>query len=395
MKPRTELTAREVDELITSLAQRLGDTTVPSLPQVAIKIIGLVGNPDSTIKQFAEVISGDQALTGRLLRMANSAAFAQRKSVTSIERAMVLLGLERLKALALGFHLSKAAAGDDAATGFRSMWTQSLYRGCLAMNVAEKIKKSVSGEAFVVGFMSDAGVPTMPALVGEDYPGDPAIASHPTKLHAHERGTYQCTHVDVMMALSRIWKLPERLTKPMGNHHTRPSGCNVKDDLSLLNAIAYFVGNLPLTPNGKVENVTTSSRDAERLFVLKPAELQELLAKSGKDFEAFRTLFGDLVDPSTSIDQILQDANEQIEDEDTVQEAGEATTVQAGGMSLAISKSVNGHVTIEVSEAGEKLVSEHVGPETPDDTLRTTLLIDSATPEEFKSVREVITKLAA
>ena len=166
MKPRSELTAREVDELITSLTTRLGDTTVPSLPQVAIKIIDLVGNPDSTIKQFGEVISGDQALTGRLLRMANSAAFAQRKSVSSVERAMVLLGLERLKALALGFHLSKAAAADDSAIGFRSMWTQSLFRGCVAMKITEKIKKENSCEAGVFGFMCYAGVPSMPGLGG-------------------------------------------------------------------------------------------------------------------------------------------------------------------------------------------------------------------------------------
>ncbi|MEM1423962.1 MAG: HDOD domain-containing protein, partial [Planctomycetota bacterium] len=282
MKPRSELTAREADELITSLTQRLGDTTVPSLPQVAIKIIDLVGNPDSTIKQFGEVISGDQALTGRLLRMANSAAFAQRKSVSNVERAMVLLGLERLKALALGFHLSKAASTDDSAVGFRSMWTQSLFRGCIAMKIAEKINKQCSGEAFVVGFMSDAGVPSMPGLVGEDYPGDQAAASHPTKLHAHERKTYQCTHVDVIMALCRIWKLPERLAKPISLHHTRPSACNPKDDMSLLGCLAYFAGNLPLSSDGKVDQVTTSARDAERLFQINTDDLQTLLKEAGR-----------------------------------------------------------------------------------------------------------------
>ncbi|GAB4515651.1 MAG: hypothetical protein Tsb0013_20240 [Phycisphaerales bacterium] len=395
MKPRGELSGREVDDLITSLAQRLGDTTVPSLPQVAIKIIDLVGNPNSTIKQFAEVISGDQALTGRLLRMANSAAFAQRKSVTSVERAMVLLGLERLKALALGFHLSKAAATDDSAIGFRSMWTQSLYRGCVAMKIAEKINKSCSGEAFVIGFMSDAGVPSMPALVGDDYPGDEAVVSHPTKLHAQERATYQCTHVDVILALCKIWKLPERLTKPIGNHHTRPSACNVRDDMSLLNSIGYFVGNLPLTPDGQIEQVTTTSRDAQRLFEFDTANLQAILSEAGTDFEAFRTLFGDLIDPSMTIDQILEDANAQIVDTDTVPEDGEATTMQAGGMTLRIAQHGAGHVSVAVSQNGEDLISEQLTPDATDETIRTALLLDEATPEELASVRALIVKLAA
>ena len=394
-KVRSELTAREVEELIASLAQRLGDTTVPSLPQVAIKIIDLVSKPDSTIKQFAEVIGGDQALTGRLLRMANSAAFAQRGGVTSIERAMVLLGLERLKALALGFHLSKAAATDDSIVGFRTVWTQSLFRGCLAMKVAEKINKACSGEAFVIGFMGDSGIPTMPAMVSGEYPGE-AVASHPTKLVAYERANYQCTHVDIAMALCRIWKLPERLAKPIGNHHTRPNACDPRDDVSLLNSIAYFVGNMPLTPDGQVDKVTTSARDAQRLFEINADELKTLLAESGKDFEAFRTLFGNLIDPAITIDKILEDANAQIAEEEGANVAVETVIVEAGGMTLTLSPSGEGNVSVDVAEtAGEKLVSEQVSANGEEATIRESLLIDSATPDEFKALREAMLKIAA
>lgn len=397
MKPRSELSAREVDDLHASLAQRLGDTTVPSLPQVAIKIIGLVSDPNSTIKQFADVISGDQALTGRLLRMANSAAFAQRGAVTKIERAMVLLGLERLKALALGFHLSNAAAGDDSALGFKSMWTQSLFRGCLAMKIAEKINKACSGEAFVIGFMADAGVPTMSSLVGDAYPGDMAVASHPTKLHAHERNTFQCTHVDVMMAMSRIWKLPERLSKPINNHHTRPASCDMRDDMSLLNSIAYFVGNLPLTPDGTVSESAASARDAQRLFQIGADELRSLLTESGKDFEAYRTLFGDIMDPAMSVDQILEEANNHLSEELESDADAPNATVTAGGMTLTLLSRSRGVITVNVSETGgESLVSEEIDPKaTSEAELRERLLIENATPDEMSALTQAIAKLAA
>src|SRR5262245_65395254 len=103
MKPRGELSAREVEELYARLQKRLGDTSVPTLPQVAVRILELIANPNSTIQKFTEVIKTDQALTGRLLRLSNSAQFAQRQPVTRLERAMVLLGMDRLKAMSLGF----------------------------------------------------------------------------------------------------------------------------------------------------------------------------------------------------------------------------------------------------------------------------------------------------
>jgi HD-like signal output (HDOD) protein len=72
---------------------RLGDSSVPTLPEVAVKVVQLVGNPHASLKDFVEVVQNDQALTARLLRTANSALYAQRQPVTQLQRAMVLLGL--------------------------------------------------------------------------------------------------------------------------------------------------------------------------------------------------------------------------------------------------------------------------------------------------------------
>ncbi|MEM1422549.1 MAG: hypothetical protein AAGH64_00950, partial [Planctomycetota bacterium] len=115
----------------------------------------------------------------------------------------------------------------------------------------------------------------------------------------------------------------------------------------------------------------------------------------GNDFEAFRTMFGDLVDPGMSIDKILEDANAQIVDEDNVRADGEATTVVAAGMSLSIAQHAPGAVTVHVSQDGEKLVSEQITPDQDEPAVRSALLIDDASPEEFQSVKAVIDKLAA
>ncbi len=391
MKPRSELTAREVEDLHLSLIQRMGDTSLPTLPQVAMEIINLIGDPDSTIKQFSQVISGDQALTGRLLRMANSAAFAQRGPVTKVERAMVLLGLERLKALALGFHLSKAMAENSSGLGFAAMWTQSLFRGCLAMKIAERINKSFSGEAFVCAFMADAGVPTMPELLTDrDYQGEMGSLNHPTKLHANERANYPFTHVDVAAALCRIWKMPEALSKPITRHHTRPESCDFTDGNSVRHAITYFCCNVPILPSGEVMEAKLTERDAQRLFEIGPADLKTILEETAADFNAFKSMFGDVIDPEISVDEILEEATNQLAEPEEEAEAGEETVFNACGMVLAITVASSGDsVRVNVtSEEGEPLVSEQFAPsEVSDDEIKSRLLIDEIEPELFTQLR--------
>src|SRR5689334_2751536 len=105
MKPRSELSGAEVDDLLGALEGRLHTVGIESQPEVAARIVELVSDPDAGLRQYADVVRADAALSGRLLRLANSAFFAQREPVTSLDRACVLLGLDRLKAVSLGFQL--------------------------------------------------------------------------------------------------------------------------------------------------------------------------------------------------------------------------------------------------------------------------------------------------
>src|SRR5690606_18605990 len=89
MKPRSTLTAAEIDALMADLGRRLEGVGVETQPEVAAKVLSLVSDPNSGLRQFAEVIKADPALSGRMLRLANSALFAQYEPVTNLERACV------------------------------------------------------------------------------------------------------------------------------------------------------------------------------------------------------------------------------------------------------------------------------------------------------------------
>ncbi len=400
MKTRQELSSREVDDLQQSLMRRLGDSSVPTLPEVAVKVIQLVGNPNATLKQFAEVVQNDQALTGRLLRSANSAAFAQRQPVTQLQRAMILLGLDRLKAMALGFHLSQAAAKDDGEFSFKRLWAQSIFRAWAAFRLTEFFDRTITGEAFIVGLMLDAGVPMMPKLVGPDYMKVVNPSDIPAKQYQTELDTFEFTHVDVMAALAKMWKLPSLLTAPILNHHTSPDSMSPTDPSSILQAVAYFVGTLNLESVEGQAPTGAAVAAARRLFGLGPEDVQKVFKNAAADFRSSKEMFSHILDGSLSIEQILTNANlEMIESGNTSAPATKApaTRFESDGLVLEFETAGSHRVKVFVVDAsGNRLISEEIEPgkRTPEEIKRV-LMLDGASKELVDRVCTEINRLAA
>ncbi|MFY7896411.1 MAG: HDOD domain-containing protein, partial [Phycisphaerales bacterium] len=103
MKLRSQISASELGDLYQLLDRKLDGVGLNSQPEVAIKLLEISRNKNAQLADYAKLIRNDQAVSGRVLRLANSAFFAQRRPVTTIDRACVVLGTDRLKAVSLGF----------------------------------------------------------------------------------------------------------------------------------------------------------------------------------------------------------------------------------------------------------------------------------------------------
>jgi len=405
MKARKALSASEIEALHDSLQKRLGDTSVPTLPQVAVRIIELVSDPNSAIADFAESIRTDQALTGRLLRMANSAAFGQRQQVTKVERAMVLIGLDRLKALTLGFHLTKCATGGDDECSSQRIWTQSVFRGWLAMRLAERFNRSVSGEAFIIALLSDAGIPMMSKLIGTGYRNTIKQADAPASQFMVEWNELPFTHADVAAALSRMWKLPPLLGRPIAQHHTKPGQMVREDPASVLHSVAYFVGMIPLDPEGAPTVTQAIGRQAELMLGIPQSELPGLLALAGKDFEDCKAVFAHILDKSLTVEAIMDQASMHLVDDAAAIAAPQtgaaapARTLRlaAGSFTLELQPADPGVVQVFIADSkGERLLSERVQPAKQKEAeLKSLLLLDGASPTEFAEIMKGLKSLAA
>src|SRR5215210_7549426 len=87
---------------------------LPSLPAIAMQVLELTQKADVDIAEIARIISKDAALAGKILRTVNSSFYGRSQNVSTVSHALVILGLQSVKTLVLGFslvsNLSKGSA---------------------------------------------------------------------------------------------------------------------------------------------------------------------------------------------------------------------------------------------------------------------------------------------
>lgn len=306
-KVRANLSAAEVDALTELLVRKLDAMIIETQPEVAAHLLELVTDPDAGLTDFAQVIRNDTALSGRLLRMSNSAYFGQRQAVTTLERACVLLGINRIRALALGFYLSRSIdAGGERHFG-RIMWGKSLLRACFAAKLAERIRPNLFAEAFLIGLMMDSGIPLVRTLIGAQ-PYDQACppTEAPSRAFKAETASFTYTHVDMARALVRRWRIPDVLAKPILWHHTPPQSLKSEDPIHVLHRIAYYVGAMHIEHEPPVSMAVPLPALGQKLIGIPSNELGLTFTSACKEYATVREFFGHVADAITDVESLGQ-----------------------------------------------------------------------------------------
>ena len=194
-----------------------------TLPEVALRIAGMVDDPTSTSSDIGREISKDAALTARLLRVANSPAFGQHGKIANISRAITVLGVRQVRDLTVGLTAIRTFDGiaNDLIT-MESFWRHSVLCAVAAGHIAARCHSGRSDTPFIAGLLHDVGqlvmfnkVPDLARqalLMSVDAVDD-------LGLYACERKVMGFDHADVGVALARNWGLPLSLQECIEFHH--------------------------------------------------------------------------------------------------------------------------------------------------------------------------------
>lgn len=132
---------------------------LPSPPAVALQVLDLVQDPYVSMTALATTIGNDPSLSSKVLRTANSSFYAQSRRIATINDALVVLGLNTVRTLVLGFSLVDNLRSDQH-SGFDhdAFWRRSLLTATAARAVAAHARPSRKEEAFLGGLLLNLGV---------------------------------------------------------------------------------------------------------------------------------------------------------------------------------------------------------------------------------------------
>lgn len=293
------------------LEQVLKSPRLPSLPAIAIEVIDLVQQKDVNIKQIAHTISHDPALSSKILKTVNSSFYGQAHSISTISHALVILGLNSVKTLALGFSLVpniKDAGGESF--DHVLFWKRSLYSAVAARSLAKQFGVIQQEEAFLGGLLQDLGLLAMNQTLGEDY--QELLSSVGTEhrgLIARERELLKTDHAEVGAALAETWHLPPLLVEPIRYHEDITSAPAELEGLIRCVALGARVADIFVCAKPD-EALSTFQQLALDWYRMAPDVAEGLLEGIHKNTVEMKRLFdlptGDLENP----DQIMARANE-------------------------------------------------------------------------------------
>lgn len=194
---------------------------IPSLPATFQRINDAVNNPDATASSIAHLVETDQALTVRLLKIANSPMYGHINKIETVTQAIMNLGTRQLRDLALATAVFDVFAGIPCElVNMDSFWKHSIATGLAAKALMTRRGEKSTERFFVAGLLHDLG-----SLVLYQHQPDRSraclqVAQKANELlHLIEFRAFGFDHADVGGALLENWKLPGSLSEPVVNHH--------------------------------------------------------------------------------------------------------------------------------------------------------------------------------
>lgn len=215
-------------------------TTLATLPEVTAQIIKTVEDPKSSAQQLHRIVSHDPALVTRILKVVNSAFYGLPGQIGSVERAIVLLGLNGIKNIAVAASLGQLFKGAALCDGFsaKDLWTHCIAVGVAARDLARNMKLNIGDEAFLAGMIHDIGLLISLQTAPEKLREVCNAAKKGGDFCETERKIIGLDHQQLGMGLAEHWKFPRSCQLVAGYHHQPQSLADQSRHLVMLVHVA-------------------------------------------------------------------------------------------------------------------------------------------------------------
>lgn len=259
---------------------------LPTLPVVFQELFSRMQDDDAQVSELSAIISRDQALTAKILKLVNSAFYGQPSQITTISRAIIIMGFQSVRSATLGvsvfeqFKQVEGTGGDFSVEGF---WRHSIGVSCLAKHLSMVLSAGEPEDAFVTGLLHDVGKMVML----QHFPNDVedltrAATEQQLTWRACEEVLFPIHHASISRALFRAWNFPANVVEAVACHHDPEAASRYATLASLVHMADFFSYHMECPCPGAVAP-RIYSRDAARLINLTPDLANQALERAREE----------------------------------------------------------------------------------------------------------------
>jgi two-component system cell cycle response regulator len=193
--------------------------SLPTPAGVGMRILQLTRTEDYSAEEMGEAIRTDPSLTGRILKLANSACHTGLEPATTVSEAIMRLGSRTVRDLALAFTLiSERKPGTCRAFDYDGYWARSLARAVAAQTLYRVRQVGKPEEAYICGLLSEIGLLALASVYAEPY--SELLCTDAGRdlqvLLTRERAQFNIDHSEIGQCMLEDWGLPERFSNAIG-----------------------------------------------------------------------------------------------------------------------------------------------------------------------------------
>jgi putative nucleotidyltransferase with HDIG domain len=205
---------------VESIVEAVND--LPALPQVVVQVIKLTEDPDSTAQDINRVLSQDQAITARVLKMANSAFYGFPRRIGSVTDAIVLLGFRTLRSIVMAASVSDILVKEmpGYALEYGELWRHSQCAAMAARLIARKSKFALLDLAYTAALLHDIGKVILNSTMQDSYREVVnRVNDENISFIDAENQILGFNHAQVGARVAERWNLPLETVEAIQLHH--------------------------------------------------------------------------------------------------------------------------------------------------------------------------------
>ncbi len=267
---------------------------LPPSPIVATKLLELLRKPDLKISELANAVSLDPVISARVVRMANSAYYEQQRQISTVDRAIIVIGENVLKNLAMEYSLRTA----NKTYGLleRRLWENSIGCAVASRMIADRMTELDKGEAYLAGLQHHIGKVLMINRDKERYKQVMQIVdAGKGQLRDVECGLFAYSHERVGAALLDHWNYPQTIVKVAQHHHDFETLRGENEEVFTLCAVVCLASDFcryyGIGQAQKDTSLDLTTNKGALALAANPIMVDELLEKFHPEFIRERNLF--------------------------------------------------------------------------------------------------------